>query len=168
MLVGGMDNATLIRIPQQALMRLEFLAGEYTGTQTMQPPGGKAVSYEAVCTVSREVCERFLKIEFYAQIPEHGIETFTAFLTYSEKKNAYEMWLFSSAAEEPLHMTGDFKNRRLVMVSDPWLMSWGLQRIRGTFTAHPDGAFEYVTDLWEPDGYTRFRSTIFRKRPLSV
>src|SRR5437870_8112679 len=121
-----MENATMLPIPRQALHRLEFLAGEYSGRQTMYPPGGKRLTYNAYCNVSREACERFVKIEFYADIPDLGIESFTAFLTYSTRKDCYEMWLFSSSAEEPLHMTGAFKGDQLVMVSDPWSMPWGL------------------------------------------
>jgi hypothetical protein len=159
-----MENATMIAIPQRALRRLEFLAGEYQGTQTLYPPGGKRVSYDAQCTVSREACERFVKIEFFAEVPQLGIESFTAFLTYSTRKDCYEMWLFSSSAEEPLHMSGDFDGRQLVMISDPWSMPWGLQRLRGTYTPHADGCFEYLAELWDPDGYTKFRRTVFHER----
>lgn len=153
----------MIAIPQRALRRLEFLSGEYTGVQTLHPPGGKRVSYDAFCTISREVCERFIKIEFAAEVPEMGIESFTAFLTYSASKNCYQMWQFSSMSDEPLHMSGRFVDEQLVMVSDPWPMPWGLQRLRGTFTRHAGDCFEYVCELWEPDGYTTFRRTVFER-----
>lgn len=161
---GQMENAAAVVIPHQALRRLEVLAGEYTGKQTLYPPDGEAVSYPACCTVSREACERFVKIEFYAEIPEFGIESFTAFLTFSPAKAVYQMWLFSSSAEEPLHMTGDFDGNCLVMISDPWDMPWGLQRLRGTYMPHCDGTFEYLAELWTPDGYNRFKHTKLEKR----
>jgi hypothetical protein len=163
-----MENATMLTIPRHALQRLEFLAGEYAGTQVLYPPGGKRVSYDAYCTVSREACERFVKVEFYAEIPDLGIESFTAFLTYSPSKECYQMWLFSSSAEEPLHMTGNFRGRQLIMTSDPWAMPWGLQKLRGTFTPSEDGSFEYLAELWEPDGYLKFRNTIFHQLPVRV
>jgi hypothetical protein len=156
-----MENATIVAIPRRALQRLEFLAGEYIGRQTLYPPGGRRISYDAFCTASREACERFVKIEFYANVPNLGVESFTALLTYSSRKNCYEMWQFSSASDEPLHMTGDFKDDCLVLISDPWSMPWGLQRLRGTFTPYPDGRFEYLAEMWDPDGYSKFRHTVF-------
>ena len=157
-----MENATIPVIPQRALRRLESLAGEYSGIQTLQPPGGCLVAYPAFCTVSREACERFVKVEFFAEIPDYGIESFTAFISYSASKDCYQMWQFSSSSEEPLRMTGNFVGEHLVMVSDPWSMPWGLQRLRGTFTPG-DRAFEYLAELWEPDGYIKFRHTIFNR-----
>lgn len=166
MLFGAMERATVTGIPQHALRRLEFLAGEYAGTQTMYPPDGGRVSSAAFCTISREACERFLKFEFFAEVEQYGIESFTCFVTFSTKKELYEMWLFSSSSEEPLHMVGDFKGSDLVFISDPWSMPWGLQRLKGTFTPDDEGNFRYVAELWEPDGYSLFRSTSFQRRAL--
>ncbi|HVT10904.1 MAG TPA: hypothetical protein VHE55_01450 [Fimbriimonadaceae bacterium] len=163
-----MENASVLAIPQTALQRLEFLAGEYSGRQILYPPGGKSVSYDAYCTISREACERFVKVEFYAEIPEIGIESFTAFVTFSPRRGTYQMWLFSSSAEEPLHMTGDFRGRDLVLISEPWAMPWGLQRLRGTFTPRGNGDFEYLTELWTPDGYTRFRHSVFHRDSIDL
>lgn len=163
-----MENAPVLAIPQTALRRLEFLAGEYSGRQTLYPPGGKAVSYNAYCTISRESCERFVKIELYSEIPGIGIESFTAFVTYSARRGCYQMWLFSSSAEEPLHMTGDFRGDELVLISEPWRMPWGLQRLRGTFTPRSDSSFEYLTELWAPDGYTRFRQSAFYRHSFDL
>lgn len=163
-----MEHLTMLAIPQHALRRLEFLVGDFSGEQTLYPPGGKRVQFQAHCTGSREACERFTKIELYAEVPNYGIESLTAFLTYSQTNEAYEMWLFSSASEQPLHMTGNFKGEQLVMVSDPWSMPWGLQRLRGTYTPEPDGDFRYETELWEPDGYSLFRSAVFHRSPVAV
>jgi hypothetical protein len=159
-----MEQTTMLTIPQDALRRLEFLSGEYEGRQTLYLTEAAPVTYDAFCTVSREACERFIKAEFVAAVPNIGVESWTAFATYSTRKNCYEMWLFSTASEDPLHMTGDFDGRQFILISDPWSMPWGLQRLRGTFTPHANGSFEYMTEMWEPDGYTKFRHTVFHRR----
>ncbi len=163
-----MENATAVEIPRDALRRLEFLSGEYSGTQRLYPPEGKAVSYDAHCCISREACERFLKVEFIADVPDVGIESFTALATYSTSKACYQMWLFASTTEEPLHMAGNFKGRHLVMISDPWSMPWGLQRLRGTFTPMGEDSFEYVVELWEPEGYVVYKRSMFTRRHADV
>lgn len=158
-----MENVSAIAIPQAALRKLEFLAGEYSGSQTLHPPGGKSVTYDAFCTVSREACERFVKIEFYAEPPGMPVESFTTFITFSSRQSCYRMWQFSSSSEEPLQMEGNFKGNELVLISDPWSMPWGLQRLRGTFTPTDGGNFSYVAELWDPDGYNLFRETVLRR-----
>jgi hypothetical protein len=164
MTIKVMENAAMPVIPQSALRRLESLAGEYVGIQTLHPPGGRSVSYPASCTISREACERFVKVEFFAEMPGMGIESFSSFLGYSSAKDCYQMWQFSSSSEEPLHMAGNFKGDQLIMISEPWSMPWGLQRLRGTYTPLSHGSFEYLAELWEPDGYARFRHTVFHLR----
>lgn len=163
-----MENLPVLTIPQQALRRLEFLVGDFSGEQTLYPPEGMKLCYLAHCAGSREACDRFTKIEFYASVPEFGIESFTAFLTYSQKKEVYECWVFSSHSEEPLHMSGNFKGDQLVLVSDPWSMPWGLQRLRGTYTPYDNGDFRYETELWEPDGFTLFRTSTFHRSSVTV
>jgi hypothetical protein len=165
---GQMENMTMLEIPQQALRRLEFLVGEFSGEQTLYPPGKRRVQYQAYCSGVREACERFTKLDVYASVPNYGITSFTAFLTYSQKKEAYEMWMFSSTSEEPLHMVGNFKGEQLVLVSDPWSMPWGLQRLRGTYTPELNGDFRYESELWEPDGYVLFRSGVFHRSTVPV
>lgn len=163
-----MENGVLLAVPKQALLRLEFLVGDYTGVQTLYPPEGKVVSYPAWAQISREACDRFVKVEFYAEVPEMGIESFTSFLTYGSRKSCYQMWQFSSSSEEPLHLAGDFLGQQLVLVSDPWSMPWGLQRLRGTFSPYSEGSFEYLLERWEPDGYTKFRTTHFQRKSVDL
>jgi hypothetical protein len=163
-----MESLTMLAIPQRQLRRLEFLVGDFSGEQTLFPPDGGRVDYRVHFSGSREVCDRFTKLEFYADIPTYGIESFTALLTYSHNKEAYESWLFSSSSEEPLHMSGNFKGDQLVLVSDPWSMPWGLQRLRGTFTPYENGDFRYESELWEPDGYVPFRTGTYHRSVVTV
>ncbi|HTQ09568.1 MAG TPA: hypothetical protein VMI31_05810 [Fimbriimonadaceae bacterium] len=163
-----MVNETMLAIPQGALRKLEFLSGDYSGVQTLYPPGGDVVSYNVSCCIAREACDRFVRIEFFGEVPELGVETFTAMVTFSAADSCYKMWLFSSRSEEPLHMKGELRDHGLVMISQPWVMPWGLQRLRSTFVPYIDGSFELLTELWSPDGYVKFRQTLFRRRALAL
>jgi hypothetical protein len=157
-----MAEGILNSIPRDMLRKLDFMLGELSGTETLYPPGKEPVQFDAHVCASREDCERFVKIDFFADIPSIGIESFLALVTYSEKMRCYRLWIFAASQEEPLHMTGDFEGDSLVMVSDPSPMLWGMQRMRSTFTPLLDGGFRYVADLWEPDGYTKYCSTEFK------
>jgi hypothetical protein len=149
-------------LPTEQMRRLDFLLGEGSGQETLYPPGGPPVEFEATVCCSREECERFLRCEFYAEIPGLGIETFLALITYSEKMHCYRLWAFAASQEEPLHMTGNFEDDgRLVFISDPTPMVWGLQRMRSVFKPLEGGAVEYTADLWEPEGYVKYCSVVF-------
>src|SRR2546429_9798579 len=116
-------------IPKDRLRKLDFMLGEASGYETLYPPGGSPVYFVVSYSASCEDCERFLKIDLFCDIPGFGIETFRALLSWSNAKECYQMWIFSATQEEPMHLQGDFDNTRLVLVSDPWPMPWGLQRM---------------------------------------
>ena len=158
-----MAERILNTIPTDKLRKLDFMLGECGGAETLYPPGREPVHFEGHVAGSREDCERFLRIEFFADIPDIGIETFLALITYSERMHCYRLWIYAASQEEPLHMTGNFEGDSLVMVSDPSPMVWGLQRMRSTFTPLPDGGFKYMADLWEPDGYAKYCAAMFRR-----
>jgi hypothetical protein len=155
----------ILTIPTDKLRQLDFLLGNSRGHETLYPPGQPPVEFEAHVSCSREECERFLRCEFYAEIPNLGVESFLALITYSEKMHCYRMWAFASSQEDPMHMTGHFEDDKLVFVSDPSSMIWGLQRMRSTFTPLQDGSVDYQAELWEPEGYVRYCTVIFHKQP---
>ena len=156
-----MSTAISRSIPTEHLRKLDFLLGESSGWETLYPPGQPPVQFTATYAASREDCERFVKVEFFGDIPGWGIESFMALVTWSESRSAYRMWIFSATQEEPMHMTGGFQNDELVLISDPWKMPWGIQKMRSTFKPLPDGGFSYLAELWDPDGYSKYCSVTF-------
>ena len=156
-----MSNMLSPSIPKDQLRSLDFLLGEGSGFETMYPPGRPPVQFNASYVAAREDCERFVKVDFFCEIPGIGIESFMALLTWSSLKDCYRMWIFSTANEEPMHMTGNFQGEKLIMISDPWNMPWGLQKMRSTFVPHDENGFSYLSELWELDGYSKYCSVSF-------
>jgi hypothetical protein len=138
------------------------MLGESAGLETLYPPEGQPVQFQAHVSARWESCERFFTLDFYADIPNLGPETFHAMITYSEDSNCYRMWSFEASHEEPMYMEGNFQGDQLVLVSDPTKMIWGFQRLRYTFTPHRDGSVEVLGERWEPDGYAKHCSVVFR------
>lgn len=154
-------------IPIAQLTKLHFLIGESSGIETLYPPERGPLQFQAFVTGAWETCERFVKLDYFAEIPEVGIETFRALITYSETQSCYRMWAFASSQEEPIHMKGDFQGSDLVFVSDPTPMIWGMQRLRFSFRPTFDGSVELLGERWEPDGYAKYCSVVFR-HPLEA
>lgn len=149
------------------MRRLEFLVGESSGYQTLYPPGSDPVQYLAVCSITREQCDRFLELRFFASVPGFGPCSITALLGYSMSKGCYEMWLFSSGSEQPMHLSGDFQGDKLVLVSEPWNMSFGLQKFRITFSPFGESV-EYLSETWSLEGYQKFNSVIFGRQRVEA
>jgi len=149
-------------IPTIHLAKLNFLIGESSGIQTLYPPESTPVQFKAFVTGSWEACERFVKLDYFAEIPEIGIESYRSMITFNETDSQYRMWIFASSQEEPMHLRGDFKGKDLVFVSDPTTMLWGMQRLRLTFRSGYDGTVELLGERWEPDGYAKYCSVVFR------
>jgi hypothetical protein len=150
-------------IPSEQLRRLDFLLGEASGYETMYPPGGHPVQFVATYSAGREDCERFLKLDFFCDIPGYGIETFRAQITWSDSQQCYRMWIFSAYQEEPMLLKGDFEHKKLILISDPWPMPWGLQRMRCTLAPIDGGGMSYFAELWEPDGYAKYCTAMFNR-----
>lgn len=149
-------------IPLAQLRRLEFLLGETKGLETLYPPQAEPVQFQAHVSAQWEPCERFVRLSFFGDIPGLGVETFHALITYSVNLECYRMWIFSASQEEPLHLLGHFEGVRIVFVSDPTKMVWGMQRLRFTMWPTEDGHVELLGERWEPDGYAKYCSVIFR------
>jgi hypothetical protein len=154
-------------IPVQQLKRLDFLLGQFRGKETLYPPSGPAIHFNVHLTSDWEPCERFLKVDYYGEIPTLGRETFQARITYCESQRAYRMWVFNAAHEEPIHLKGDFDGDSLVFVSDPTAIVWGLHRLRYTFTPTEQG-YEAVGERWEPDGYVPHCSIEFSRVEAAI
>ena len=155
-------------IPIVELQRLEFMLGEASGLETLYPPESPPVQFQAYVMGSWEHCERFIKLDFFADIPGLGAETFRALITYSSTLKCYRMWAFSSSQEEPVHMTGEFDGSSLVFVSDPTNMIWGLQRLRYTFEPLGDDSVQMLGERWEPDGYAKYCTVLYRPTDVCV
>lgn len=149
-------------LPVHRLRRLEFMLGESAGLETLYPPEGLPVQFQSHVSAKWESCERFVVLDFYADIPGVGPETFHAMITFSNERCCYRMWSFEASHEEPMYMEGDFQGDQLVLLSDPTRMIWGFQRLRYTFTPHLDGCVEFLAERWEPDGYAKHSCVVFR------
>lgn len=149
-------------VPVSHLRELEFLLGEFSGLETLYSPDGLPVQFTSHVTGSWESCDRYFMLSFYGEIPGVGIESRRAMITYGADCNCYRMWFFESTHEDPMYMEGDFREGCLVMISDPTKILWGTHRLRYSFTPHLDGSVEFLAERWEPDGYAKHCSAIFR------
>jgi len=129
---------------------------------------GEPVQFRGYMSASREACERFIRIEFFGDVPNLGIESIHALLTYSSRQEAYKMWCFTTSQETPLVLTGNFEGETLVLISEPADMIWGLQKMRIKYRPLGEGAVECMAELWTIDGFVPYFFTTFSAQSANV
>lgn len=149
-------------LPSEELRRLDFLIGDSCGSGTMFPPGKHPINYQGSIFGARESCERYLRLDFFGDLPMLGSESVHSLITYSRKEGCYKMWSFASSQEEPAEFAGEFRDGKLVFLSDPTDMMFGIQRVRVTFEPISEGLLNYSGDLWTMDGYVPFFRGIYQ------
>lgn len=148
-------------IPTLHLRQLDFLLGDGAGVESLYPPAGDPVYFKAFVSGSHEVCDRFVRVDYFADVPNYGTETFRALFTYSEELECFRCWAFSTQSEEPATFAGNFENGSLIMVSEPYRMPHGLQRLRQCFTPLASGGYFFLTERWDLEGWTKYCSVTF-------
>src|SRR5262249_22699909 len=127
--------------------------GERSGIGTLYMPGYDPIRTPVYLTASREHCDRFLRLEFVLELPDSDVESGHILLGYSPKIEAYSMWGFLGLQKNPILLTGNFDESKLVLVSEPSEMVCGIQRIRYTFRPIDEGILDFEAELWTIDGY---------------
>lgn len=119
------------------------------------------VPFSGYMHVEREECDRFMRMDFFGQIPFLGTESIHSLITYSDKHQCYRMWSFASSQEDPMLFRGNFSGDTLTFVSEPMEMVWGIERMRCSFCQITDGVVEYCAELWTIDGYQPYFRAVY-------
>ena len=163
-----MKRGFVSELPIEELRRLDFLIGESCGQGVLCPPGRLPVPFTGYMTVEREHCERFLRMDFFGQIPILGVESVHSLITYSRRMECYRMWCFATSQEDPMLMKGSFEGSKLTFVSDPMEMVWGIERMRCCFTELDEGVVDYSSELWTIDGYQPYSRATYAFATVAV
>lgn len=107
-----MDLPRVPSLPETELSRLGFLIGEYHGLESLFPPGGgEPIHFESHVCGTRELCMRFVCVEFFADIPGLGIATFCALLSFHVSSHQYRAWALCRLARRSPIDGGRFRGR---------------------------------------------------------
>jgi len=156
-----MSEITRINLPVIQLQKLDFLLGEGQGVEAMYQPDGEVLHYKAFVSGSRESCDRYVRVDYFADIPTLGVDTFRLLITYDEDNGCFRSWAFSTRALDPFICSGTFVDGSLVMLSEPVRMGNGLQKMRQSFSPIASGGFFYHCERWELDGWKSYISVSF-------
>ena len=143
-------------VPTEELKRVDFMTGEWSGTDIMYFAGQKSTS------TSKSKSDTILGGRYIRTMVEYTMEGMPAMtgmhmLTYDAEKKAYVGWWFDSMAPGVMRMEGNFEGDKLIMVSDPTPIPGmpGNQTMRATWNKNGDKGVMFKLELkqgdkWEP------------------
>jgi hypothetical protein len=155
------------QLPREELKTLDFLVGEFSSWQTLWPANGRpTVQYRSVVRSFREGCDRFLRLEQYADVPHLGLVSSTLLYTFNRREAAYESYGFSSAHEEALRFRGGWEAGRLILTSNPICGYGGLERYRHTIFPKSAERWDFLEERWDLHGFVRHISGTYLLGPV--
>jgi hypothetical protein len=143
-------------IPCTALKRLEFLLGNYNGTQMMYPPDQSVIRSEVHTETVWETSDRYMRVEIFSRASTSVYDSMLGMIGYDADQAQYRMWIFARSQAEPMYLTGDFVDGSLILVSEPSTMLWGVKKLRYSLTPIGEDEFDMVGEYWTLEGWQRY------------
>jgi hypothetical protein len=129
----------------------------------MYPPDQPPIRFEVHSEADWETSDRFIRFELFCRASTSIFESMLGMIGYDPERNLYRMWTFSRSQAEPMYLAGGFDENRLIVVSEPSPMIWGIQRLRYTITPLEESGFDILGEYWTLEGWERY-STARMKR----
>ncbi len=156
-----MADVSRIEFPIVHLQQLDFLLGDGAGVVSRYEAGEASAHFKGFVSGSRESCDRYVRVDYFADVPTWGVDTHRSLFTYSPGSGCYKCWSFSTESAEPAIFTGQFDQGSLIMISEPYETPQGLQRLRQSFTPLASGGYFYLRERWNLEGWTKHCSVTF-------
>ncbi|MBI1757194.1 MAG: hypothetical protein HYR64_08830 [Fimbriimonas ginsengisoli] len=158
-----MDKDRSIRVPTAELAKLEFLVGDFTGIETLYPPGnGDPITLRSIISGEWDSRDRFMRLHFLGIIPDRIYRSQLWIITAREAGD-YGLWIFANDDHEPGMATGTIEDGSIVFTGQPRETEWGLQRFRFRYTREGTDTFSCLGEIWHPAGYRLFQSASYRR-----
>ncbi len=144
-------------LPVEHLRKLQFLTGEFSGSQCMKLPGEKgATAMDSRWTGSWEPCDRYLHITQFTNNRRHQVhDSVHIMATYQIERHQYVFWVFASSSAEILHLAGEFHGDTLALLGTKTGAGNPAEDVRLFLTPTRRG-FDLNCQHWEPMGWSPY------------
>jgi len=105
-------------LPVEQLRKLQFLTGEFSGSQCVRMPGADGVTaMDSRWTGSWEPCDRYVHISQFTNNRRHQVhESVQIMATYHVERREYVFWVFASSTSDILELSGNFHGDALAVL----------------------------------------------------
>jgi len=143
-----------------ALAKLAFLQGDWSGKQNFDTGGGPAMVGEASDHVALGIANKYLCETLSTTLPNRKPTDTRHFISFDKQTQKYTAWWFNDTSYHPTALTGDLTGNKLVLLSDP---SQPGPVLRATYENTSTDTLTYQVEMKNGDTWTRLFVTTYSK-----
>jgi hypothetical protein len=147
--------------PVDALNKLSFMEGDWTGKQDFNTQGGPAMVGEATDRIELGIAGKYLCETLSTTLPDRKPTDTRNFISYDKQTGKYTAWWFNDTAYHPSELSGELAGGKHVLMSDS---SAPGPVLRATYESSSSDKLTFLLEMKSGDNWTRlFLTTYLRK-----
>jgi hypothetical protein len=159
LLVIGSSVAFAQQQPADALNKLAFMQGDWTGKQDFNT-GGPAMVGDATDKIQPGIAGKYLCEMLSTTLPGRKPTDTRHFISYDKQSGKYTAWWFNDTSYHPMALTGDLTGNKLVLLSDA---SAPGPVLRATYESPSADKLTFLLEMKDGDHWNRLFLTTYMK-----
>ena len=147
--------------PADALSKLKFMQGDWTGKQVFNTDGGAAMVGDATDRVELGIAGKYLCEMLSTTLAGRKPTDTRHFISYDQKTGKYTAWWFNDTSYHPTALTGEFAGSKLVLMSDSTAPG---PVLRATYERPSASTLTFLLEMKNGDKWTRLFLTTYTKK----
>ncbi len=146
--------------PAEALQKLSFMKGNWTGKQDFNIPNGKMVG-EASNQIDDAIGGRYLCEMLSTTISGRKPTDTRHFITYDAKAGKFKAWWYTDTSVGPMEFEGDLVGESLVLTTKPME---GRPILRASYATPSAKTLTYTLEMKQGTDWTKLFVTTYTKK----
>jgi len=149
-------------LPADALAKLSFMQGDWSGSQDFDTGGGPAMIGAATDHIDLGIAGKYLCETLSTTLPGRKPTDTRHFISYDKQTGKYKAWWFNDTSYHPMELTGDLAGSKLVLMSDANAPG---PVLRATYENPSADKLTFLLEMKNGDNWTRLFLTTYAKKP---
>lgn len=146
--------------PAEALGKLAFMQGDWTGKQDFNTNGGAAMVGDATDRIATGIAGKYVCEMLSTTLPGRKPTDTRHFISFDKATGKYTAWWFNDTSYHPMALTGDLTGSKLVISSDG---SAG-PVLRATYETPNATTLTFLLEMKTGDGWNKLFLTTYTKK----
>jgi hypothetical protein len=147
--------------PADALNKLSFMQGDWTGKQVFNTNGGPAMVGDASDRVELGIAGKYLCETLSTTLPSRKPTDTRHFISYDRQTGKYTAWWFNDTSYHPTELTGVLAGSKLVLLSDT---SAPGPVLRATYESPSADKLTFLLEMKNGDNWNSLFLTTYSKK----
>jgi len=146
--------------PADALHKLSFMDGDWSGKQNFNTNGGPVMVGDATDHIELGIAGKYLCEMLSTTLPGRKPTDTRHFISYDRQTGKYTAWWFNDTAYHPTQLSGDLTGNKLVLTSDA---SAPRPLLRATYENPSPDKLTFQVEMKNGDAWTSLFVTTYTK-----